>query len=108
MCICAQTSTCPHAYMYFTPPQSKKGLDMPLAPLPGYFDKPAPNNLIKIVDGNKHSFTFSFADFLNILLKFVTHSDGKHGCGGTKMTGIHPLATVYIWTKFQGSPPRTY
>ncbi len=34
-----------------------------------YVDEPIPNNRTMVADGNKHSFAFSFADFLEIWLK---------------------------------------
>ncbi len=40
-----------------------------LAPPTVYLDEPTPNNCITEVDGNKRSFAFSFANFLDIRLK---------------------------------------
>lgn len=37
---------------------------------------PNPNIRITLVGGNTYSFTFSFADYLEMCLKFVLHLDG--------------------------------
>ncbi len=42
-----------------------------------YLAEPAPNNCIIVVDGHRHSFAFSCADFLKILLKIAIHLDGR-------------------------------
>ncbi len=48
-----------------------------LAPPTVYRDDPAPNSRITVVDGNKRSFACSFANFLEIWLKFALHLDGN-------------------------------
>lgn len=44
-----------------------------------YLDEPNPNTRITVVDGNTHSFAFSFGEFLQkIWLKFAANWDGNY------------------------------
>lgn len=48
-----------------------------LAPPTAYLAQPTANNCKTVTEGNKHS---SFADFLEIFLKFAVHLDGNPTC----------------------------
>ncbi len=57
-------------------------------------DEPAPD--IHITSGWKQSFTFSFADFLEIWLKIVTHLDGNPAGVSKHIFGISALQFLVV------------
>lgn len=56
-----------------------------LVPPTTHLDEQTPNNCIPVIEGNKHSIAFFFADYLEIPLKHGScHTNDK-----TKITGHH-------------------
>lgn len=54
-----------------------------------YLDEPTSNIHTEVVDGNKHSSTFSFADFLEVRLKFCTTFGWKPASSYSQETSPH-------------------
>ncbi len=75
-----------------------------LAPTTAHLDEPAPNIHITVVDGNRHSFAFPFADFLEIHLKmcstFWWAPSYRHGYEWIQQLSLH----LVQWKWYGPSP----